>query len=104
MWSFERAETDTAIGVTFTLTSPDGDEGYPGEVKVVASFLLTDDNELRADFKATTTKKTVINMTNHTYWNLSGDCKSKIYDQILQVNAETYLPVDDMVLWKNNYK
>ena len=68
-------------------------------MEVVASFLLTDKNELRVDFKATTTKKTVINMTNHTYWNLSGNCKTKIYDQILQVNAETYLPVDDMVFY-----
>ena len=66
-------------------------------MQVVASFLLTDENELCVNLKATTTKKTVINMTNHTYWNLSGNCKAKIYDQILQVNAETYLPVEDMV-------
>ena len=79
------------------MTSPDGDEGYPGEMEVTASFLLTDVNELRVDFKATTTKATVINMTNHTYWNLAGDCKTKIYDQILQVHADTYLPVVDMV-------
>lgn len=46
----------------------------------------------------TTDQTTVINMTNHTYWNLSGNWKHKVYDQILQVNAETYLPVDDMVI------
>ena len=56
-----------------------------------------DTNELRVQLSGTTDKTTVINMTNHTYWNLSGNWKHKVYDQILQVNAETYLPVDDMV-------
>ena len=61
-----------------------------------ASYLLTDTNELQVHFTGHTTQATVINMTNHTYWNLSGNCK-KIYDQLLEINAETYLPVDDMV-------
>ena len=64
-----------------------------------ASYLLTDANELQVHFIGHTTETTVINMTNHTYWNLSGDCKKKIYDQLLRINAETYLPVDDMVVY-----
>lgn len=71
-----------------------------------ASYLLTDTNELQVHFTGHTTQATVINMTNHTYWNLSGNCKKKIYDQLLEINAETYLPVDDMVgvLLKANYQ
>ena len=57
-----------------------------------------DTNELRVQLTGTTDQTTVINMTNHTYWNLSGNWKHKVYDQILQVNADTYLPVDDMVV------
>lgn len=62
------------------------------------SFLLNTKNELALQYSGHTTKRTVINMTNHSYWNMSGDFKRKIYPQILKVNAATYLPVVDMVL------
>ena len=61
------------------------------------SFLLNTKNELVLQYTGHTTKRTVINMTNHSYWNMSGDFKRKIYPQILTVHATTYLPVVDMV-------
>lgn len=64
--------------IRFKLASPDNEEGYPGEVKVIAEYSLTENNKLVMDFYAATTKTTVVNITNHAYWNLSGDFKRKL--------------------------
>lgn len=61
------------------------------------TFSLNTRNELKLEYEGRTTRRTVINMTNHTYWNMSGDFKTKIYPLLLQVNADTYLPVVDMI-------
>ena len=95
MWEAEPVETADYVGVTFTYLSPDGDEGYPGNLRVTARYLLTNDNELRVDFAATTDQATPVNLTNHCYWNLSGEGTGSILDHRLQLEADQYLPVDD---------
>jgi aldose 1-epimerase len=77
-----------------TIESPDGDNGFPGAVKAVVTYSLTADNAIDIDYTATTDKKTVINMTNHSYFNLTGDANKPITDELLWVNADAYTPVD----------
>ncbi len=80
--------------ITMTMHSPDGDEDFPGAVTATVTYTLTSDNALDIKYEATTDKKTVINMTNHSYFNLSGDPSQPATDHILYVNADTYTPVD----------
>ena len=81
--------------VTLTLLSPDGDNNFPGNVNATVKYTLTKDNALDIAYSATTDKKTVINMTNHSYFNLSGDPSKAATDHILYVNADNYTPVDN---------
>lgn len=78
-----------------TLTSPAGDNGYPGTVTAKVVYTLTDDNAIDIQTSATTDAETVVNMTNHAYFNLSGDGNNTITDNILYVNAKEYTPVDE---------
>ena len=80
--------------VTFALISPDGDQGFPGEIKVEVTYKLTDDNQVIISFNAITTKTTPVNLTNHAYFNLDGETSKDILNHTLQVNADFYLPVD----------
>jgi aldose 1-epimerase len=79
-------------GVLFTLHSPDGDEGYPGAVDLTARFTLADDGTLRIDYRATATAPTVVNLTNHSYFNLAG--RGDVLDHELRLFASRYTPVD----------
>ena len=80
--------------VEMTRFSPDGDMNFPGAVAAKVTFTLTKDNAIKIDFEATTDKKTVINMCNHSYFNLSGDATKPITDHLLYINADTFTPVD----------
>lgn len=80
--------------ITLVMNSPDGDNGFPGNVTAEVTYKLTSDNTIDISYKATTDKTTVINMTNHSYFNLNGDPTKPITDNILQVMAESYTPVD----------
>lgn len=80
--------------VVLVMNSPDGDENFPGNVKAIVTYTLTGNNAIDIDYKATTDKKTVINMTNHSYFNLSGNPTNQITDHILYVNADNFTPVD----------
>lgn len=80
--------------IVLTMHSPDGDNNFPGNVEATVTYTLTADNAIDIDYKATTDKKTVINMTNHSYFNLNGDPDSSIVDNILYVCADTFTPVD----------
>jgi aldose 1-epimerase len=80
--------------VEFSYTSKDGEEGYPGNLTVKVTYALTDDNELKWDARATTDAPTVLNIVQHTYWNLSGDPTTTINDHVLMLNADGYLPTN----------
>lgn len=93
-----RASTKTSPGsasVILTHASPDGDEGYPGEVSAKVIYTLSDDNALRIDYSATTTKATPINLTSHGYFNLSGHASGDMLKQILQIAADRVVVVDE---------
>ena len=91
---YECVEAD-AKHVKLLRVSPDGDNNFPGEVKAYVTYTLTDDNKIDIQYEATTTAPTVINMTNHSYFNLAGDPNNPITDDLLCLNATCYTPVDD---------
>jgi len=94
VWNAEPVEAKDSVGVKFTYTSPDGEEGFPGTLKAQVIYSLTDKNELKMDYTATTDKTTVVNLTNHCYWNLAGAGSGDILSHMLTLNADKFLPVD----------
>jgi len=98
VWGFELFQNAKGVGVVLTHTSKDGDEGYPGTVKAKVTYTLTDENQLIVDYEATTDKATVINLTQHTYFNLAGAKATDILGHELMLNAAQYTPVDDTLI------
>lgn len=95
-WQYQVYEANPIDSTTLELTriSPDGDQNFPGNVTAKVTFKLTDDNAIDIKYSATTDKPTIINMTNHSYFNLSGDPSKLATDHILYVNADKYTPID----------
>jgi len=85
---------DSSASLVLNYLSKDGEEGYPGNLKVTVTYTLSNDDELLIDYTAETDKPTVVNLTNHSYFNLTGDASKTILDHSLQVNADKYTPVD----------
>ena len=83
--------------IAFCTVSEDGEDGFPGTLRVKVTYTLTDENAIRIDYEATTDKPTIINLTNHCYFCLSGDPSRDVMDEILYLNAEAYTPVDGNV-------
>ncbi|MBQ0057289.1 MAG: galactose mutarotase [Bacteroidales bacterium] len=94
VWDVVEA-TDTKL--TLTYLSADGEEGYPGNLKVVMTYTLTEDNALQIEYKATTDKKTIVNLTNHSFFNLEGaqEVTPTVYEHVLTMNCKQYIPVQD---------
>ena len=91
---FKQVRQPDAATLEMTLVSPDGDMNFPGTVTATVLFRLTDDNAIDIQYTATTDKKTIINMCNHSYFNLSGNPANSIADHVLYVNASRFTPVD----------
>lgn len=96
-WQYQvySAEQKSDSVLVLTMDSPDGDSGFPGAVKAVVTMTVTSDNSIDIVYEAETDRTTVVNMTNHSYFNLSGDPSQPITDHVLYVDADTYTPVDD---------
>jgi aldose 1-epimerase len=96
VWKAEASEGPEGPAIVLRHTSPDGDEGFPGELTVRMVYALTNANELRFDYEATTTRTTPVNLTNHSYFNLAA--KGSVLGQVLRINASRYTPVDDNMI------
>ncbi|HEV2102082.1 MAG TPA: aldose epimerase family protein [Candidatus Acidoferrum sp.] len=95
IWMAKEVPGKEGVAVEFTYVSPDGEEGFPGTMTVTVLFtLLNAKNELRIDYSASTDKPTVVNLTNHSYFNLAGQGNGDILSQTLQLNASKFTPVD----------
>jgi len=98
LWQLEPAAAGSENTLTFTLTSADGEEGYPGKLDIRVRYTLADDNSLTVNYEAKTNKTTVVNLTQHSYFNLQGHAVGTILNHELKLNAERFTPVDSTLI------
>ncbi len=99
-WQYQvydvKEANDTSL--TLVMNSPDGDNNFPGNLTAEVTYTLTPDNRININYSATTDKPTVINMTNHSYFNFNGDASTTILDNILTINADKFTPIDSLLI------
>ena len=95
LWKAEPFQADKVAGVKMTYVSPDNEENFPGTLTSVVTYTLNDNNELTIEYAATTDKPTILNLTNHAYWNLAGANGGLVLDHDLTLFCDKYLPVDE---------
>ena len=101
VWKVENTEAVEAMGntsITLKYTSKDGEEGYPGTVELTVNYTLTKNNELSINYTATTDRKTILNPTHHSYFNLSGDMNKTILDNEVMIDADKFTPIDKRLI------
>ena len=96
VWQAQEVETEKAVGLKLTYLSVDGEEGYPGNLACNVTYTLSNSDELKIDYEGLAAgKATIVNLTNHTYWNLAGQGNGDILGHELMLNADAYTPVDE---------
>ena len=97
-WNVEEMSSLSGPALRFTYDSPDGEEGYPGNLSIAVTYTLTHEGELRIEYEATTDAPTPVNLTNHAYWNLAGQGAPTVLDHELQIFASHYTPTDETLI------
>ncbi|GAA0567532.1 aldose epimerase family protein [Rhizomicrobium electricum] len=98
LWTAQPVESKQGPALKLTYVSADGEEGYPGQLTVHVTYAVKADNSLAISYEATTTKPTVVNLTNHSYFNLTGDPKNTILNHLLTLKADRITPVDKTLI------
>nr|ATG84589.1 XylM [Geobacillus thermodenitrificans] len=98
LWQAEPVRRDDAVGVVFSYTSPDGEEGYPGTLEVQVAYWLNNDNEWTVTYRTRSDRTTLVNLTNHTYFNLSGNGKRDILDHALTIQSSRILELNEELI------
>ena len=98
MWDAETFSSAEEAGVKLNYLSKDGEEGYPGNLHVTIVYTITQNNELKIEYSATTDQPTPINLSHHSYFNLSGNSGKSILDHVLSIDADKYTVVDETLI------
>lgn len=98
LWNVTNVADGDTPSITFQYVSKDGEEGFPGKLSVEITYTVTADNALNIEYKAKTDKETAVNLTNHSFFNISGDASNDVLSQFLQINAKYYTDVDDRLI------
>ncbi|WP_203248886.1 aldose epimerase family protein [Sporosarcina beigongshangi] len=102
IWAATPFQTEDTVGVSFTHTSVDGEGGYPGTVENAVTYTLTNNNELIVDYSATSDQATVLTLTNHSYFNLSGNMKRTIHDHLVTIASDEFIELDNELIPTGN--